>query len=238
MMEVTLSLELLRETRQRPMCQVREVLANGKTCTALAEESLSRLEHVGAVSVVGDEVHITQEQRLRIAELAIARGADPEKIARQLRWQEFEALIKQVLTRSGFLTVNHLVFKGSGRRYEIDVLGAKEPMVLCIDCKHWHRGWAPSKLLTAATNQLERVLVLSRLFMALQRKLPAIAKWRSTRLLPVVLTLADVSSKLMNGVPIVSVWRFRDFLSEVNPWVESLRFVDAWTCEQTRLDSR
>jgi hypothetical protein len=46
-------------------------------------------------------------------------------------------------------------------------------------------------------------------------------------MLPVVLTLADVSSRIVGGVPTVSALRFGTFLSEVGPWVDELRFVDA-----------
>jgi len=224
---------LLRATRESPICEFQGIVASSKACKSLVEESLLTLQEAGAIRIVDEEIHISPEQRLRIAELAVASGVDPERVGRELRWQEFEAFADQVLTRDGFSTANHFVFKGSGRRFEIDVLGAKEAMVLCVDCKHWHHGWAPSKLMAAAKNQLIRVLFLSQVFTACGRKLPTIASWRSARLLPVVLTLADVSSKLMDGVPIVSALRFRDFLSEVNPWVEKLRFVDARICEST-----
>jgi hypothetical protein len=46
-------------------------------------------------------------------------------------------------------------------------------------------------------------------------------------MLPMLLTLADVSSRVVDGVPTVSALRFGTFLSEVGPWLEKLRFVDA-----------
>jgi len=199
-------------------------------CRSLVEESLSRLHRDGAITMMGEEIRITPEQRLKGAELAVTMGADPERVARELRWQEFEAITNHILSREGFATANHFVFKGSGRRFEIDVLGAKEPMVLCIDCKHWHHGWAPSRIIAAAKNQLLRVLFLSQVFACHRGRLQATRNWHSVRLLPVVLTLADVCSKFMDGVPIVSALRFRDFLSEVSPYVEKLRFIDAQLC--------
>ena len=233
---------LLRETRQNLTCQTSEIAASCKMCRSLVEESLLKLREAGVVVLAGEEIQVSLEQRLRIAEFAIAIGADPERVARELRWQEFEAFVDQVLARDGFATLNHFVFKGSGRRFEIDVLGAKEPMMLCIDCKHWHHGWALSKIAAVARNQLLRVLFLSQVLPVCGRKLPA-ATWRSVRLLPIVLTLADVSPKLIDGVPIVSALRFRSFLSEVNPWVDKLHFVDVRRClddvcpSSRRLDS-
>ena len=216
---------LLHETKRDRLCQIHDLAASSKTCRSLVEESLSDLQETGVVAVECEQVRVATEGRVRIAGLAIAGGADPEKVARELRWQEFEAFADQVLAQDGFATLNHFVFKDSGRRFEIDVIAAKEPMVLCVDCKHWHHGWAPSKIAAAARNQLLRVLCLSQAFPVSGRKLPT-GTWRSVRLLPIVLTLADVSPKLIHGVPIVSALRFRSFLSEINPWVQELRFVD------------
>jgi len=231
MMSAALCTALLRETRKNLTCQVSQVVASSKTCGSLVQESLLNLRERGAVALAGEEIQVSLEQRLRIAELAIAIGADPEKVARELRWQEFEAFADQVLAREGFATLNHFVFKESGRRFEIDVIAAKEPVVLCVDCKHWH-GWAPSKIAAAARNQLLRVLCLSQALPLPGRNLPS-GTWCSVRLLPVVLTLADVSPKLIDGVPIVSALRFRSFLSEINPWVDELRFVDLAKCQLT-----
>lgn len=227
---------LLHETRHNPMCKTSEIVTRSKACWSVVEDSLLKLQKAGAVDLAGEEIHITPEQRLRIAELAITRGADPERVARELRWQEFEGLAGQVLSRKGYATSNHFVFKHSGHKYEIDVLGAKEPLVLCVDCKHWHHGWAPRKIMTAARNQLLRVQSLSEVFTTHRRKLH-VTGWRSVRLLPIVLTLADLSSKLIDGVPIVSVLRLRDFLCQINPWVETLRFVDVPVSSQTLLVS-
>ena len=221
---------LLRETRKNLTCHISEVVASSKMCRSLVEESLLKLRERGAVALAGEEIQVSLEQRLRIAELAIAIGADPERIARELRWQEFEAFADQVLARDGFATLNHFVFKDSGRRFEIDVIAAREPIVLCVDCKHWHHGWAPGKIAAAARNQLLRVLHLSQAFPVRGRKLST-GSWRSARLLPAVLTLADVCPKLIDGVPIVSALRFRSFLSEINPWLHELRFIEVPKCQ-------
>jgi hypothetical protein len=79
--------------------------------------------------------------------------------------------------------------------------------------------------MTAARNQFVRVQSLSEVFASYEKK-HRIVGWRSVRLLPIVLTLADVPLKLVDGVPVVSALRFRDFLCEVSPWIETLRFVD------------
>jgi len=216
---------LLRETKETCGCAISKIVASSRTCRSLVEESLLKLRQVDAVSLVGEQIHVSPEQRLRVAELAFAKGIDPERIARELRWQEFEAFADRILRLNAFETLKHFVFKNSGRRFEIDVVGAKEPLLLCIDCKHWHHGWAPSKVTRSAKNQLERVLSLSQLLRAGDARLPT-AGWQLARMLPIVMTLADVSTKLVEGVPVVSALRFTSFLSEINPWVDELRFLD------------
>jgi len=226
MTSAIIHIALLHETRENRVCQIRDLAASMRTCASLVKESLVQLQDTGVLALEEEAVLVSPEERLRIAELAIASGADPARVAKELRWQEFESLADQLLVRDGFTTLIHFVFKAEGRRFEIDVVGAKETLVLCMDCKHWYHGWAPSKITAAARSQMLRVLCLSRVFQTYTRRLP-IKNCRSVRLLPIVLTLADVSSRLVEGVPIVSVFRLRTFLSEVNPWVESLRFVDA-----------
>jgi Holliday junction resolvase-like predicted endonuclease len=227
---------LLHETRQNPMCRKSEIVTKSKACVSVVEALLVKLQEAGVVTLTNEEIHVTPEQRMRIAELAISEGADPEHVARQLRWQEFEGLVARILSREGYATANHFVFRYASRRYEIDVLGAKEPIVLCVDCKHWHHGWATSKVMTAAKNQLLRVKSLSEVFTFYEKK-HHIARWQSVRLLPIVLTLADVSSKMIDGVPIVSALRLRDFLCQVSPWLEKIHFVDIPASPQALLVS-
>jgi Holliday junction resolvase-like predicted endonuclease len=231
-----LHIALLHKTRQNTVCRTDEIATRSKTCLPLVESFLLELRDAGVIALADEEIRVTSEQRMRIAELAISAGADSERVARELRWQEFEELAANVLDVEGYATARHFIFRNSARKYEIDVLGAKEPMVLCVDCKHWHHGWAPSRIMAAARNQMMRVLCLSEAHGSYGRKL-RIADWRSARLLPIILTLADVSSKLVDGVPIVSTLRLRDFLCEVNPWDERLRFIDAPTHSQALLFS-
>jgi hypothetical protein len=235
-MSANVHITLLHETRQNPVCKAGEIPTKSKTCPSAVERFLGELKEAGVITLTDDEIHITSEQRMRIAELAISAGADSERVARELRWQEFEGLAAHILDVGGYATAKHFIFRNSARKYEIDVLGAKEPMVLCVDCKHWHHGWAPSRIMTAARNQMMRVQCLSEGYAFYGRKL-RIAGWPLARFLPIVLTLADVSSKLVDGVPIVSVLRLRDFLCQVSPWDERLRFVDASVRSQALLVS-
>ena len=231
-----LHIALLHETRQGTVCKRDEVVQTSRVCSSVVKESLETLQAAGALTVVGEEIHVTAEQRLRIAEIAVTNGLDPELVARELSWQEFECFTSRILSLEGYLTVNHFIFKHCGHRYEIDILGGKEPLVLCVDCKHWHHGSAASKIKMAAKNQLHRAQSLAEVFASYGKK-HGIAGWGSVQLLPIVLTLADLSPKLIEGVPVVSAFRLRDFLCQVSPWTESLHFIHIPLSSQTLLIS-
>lgn len=226
MTRATLYVTLLRETKERPRCGIPALATSSRTGRSLVEELLLELEGEGALTLEGQEIVVSPGQRMRIAEIAVGLGTDPERVARQLRWQEFEALADRILCQAGYGTTTRFVFKCSGLRFEIDVLGAKEPLVLCIDCKHWQYGWAPSRIAAAAKDQVRRVEFLSQVFRRHENKLSTV-QWKSVQLLPILLTLADVSSRMVDGVPVVSALRFGTFLSEVGPSIEKLRYIDA-----------
>ena len=234
MTNTTLHIALLHETREKSLCRRSEIIRTSRACSTVVEESLHSLQEAGALTIVGENIHVAADQRLRVAETAIMKGADPEHVARELSWQEFERFTSQVLRLEGYATANHFVFKHSGHRYEIDVLGAREPMVLCIDCKHWHHGWAASKIKAAAEHQLLRAQSLSEVFTSYGKK-HQIAGWQSVRLLPIVLTLADLSPELVDGVPVVSAFRLRDFLCQISPWIEKLHFIQVPLSSQALL---
>ena len=226
MTRTALYVTILRETEKTLRCQVEKIAAGMGIGKAGTLELLCKLQCQDLMSLDDEEVVIMPEQRMRIAMLAVAQGSDPEAVSRRLRWQEFEFLADRVLTQNGYDTRTHFVFKHEGHRFEIDVLGAKEPLLLCIDCKHWQYGWAPSRITAAVRNQLLRVTSLSQSFRQLEVRLGT-SHWKSVRMLPVLVTLADVSSRIVSGVPTVSALRFGTFLSEIDPWVGQLRFVDA-----------
>lgn len=220
-----LHIALLHKTRQAPLCKASEIVAKSGTCAHVVEHFLAGLEEAGVVTLTGDGIHVTSEQRMRIAELAISGGADSERVARELRWQEFEEFAAHVLQVEGYATVKHFIFRNFARKYEIDVVAAKEPFLLCVDCKHWHHGWAPSRIMAAARNQMLRATCLSEASLFYGNRL-RIGGWQSVQLLPMLLTLADVSSRLLDGVPIVSALRLRDFLCQVSLRDERLCFID------------
>lgn len=169
----------------------------------------------GLIEFSDGKIFVNSLNRLKIAVEAINLGVDFEKVCRLLDWKEFEEFSSIILEHNGYLTFKKFIFKeGKGKRWEIDVLGVKNSVILCLDCKGWRYGWYKSKLSSAAEKHFERVKALSKELPNLALKL-RIKRNESFIILPLLITLADVSYKNINGSLIVSILRFKSFLYEL-----------------------
>ncbi len=168
-------------------------------------------------------IEVKDEGRLRLAIKAVSSGADVEAVTRLLRWQEFETIAATALQNHGYDVMQNLRFKQAARRWEIDVVGCKKPLVICVDCKSWHRGAAPSTLKRVVEAQEERTLALMN---ALPNNSMTLAcdDWNRAKFIPVVLVLISSRIKFYNGVPVVSVLQLQDFLNQLPLELDSLKF--------------
>jgi hypothetical protein len=147
---------------------------------------------------------------------ALKIHADIGRVCRELDWREFEELTSRALEANHFSVTKHLAFRHNGHRYEIDLVGAKEPLLLCADCKHWSWGLGSSRIQNAARRQFERMRYLADEMPGLADRL-GINAWRRAVILPTVITLSDTTRGLHEGIPIVPILRLRSFLKELNP---------------------
>jgi len=184
---------------------------------------LEKLQNEGLVYLEGDEVNAGSDLRLKLAIKAIALGADVENTSRFLRWQEFEEIAAVALERNGFSASMNVRFKQSGRRWEIDVVGCKNPLVICIDCKHWQHGISASALKRIVDAQVERTRALSESLPNLNLKIE-FAKWDKATFVPTILALVPGSFKFYDEVPVVPVLQLQDFLSQLPAFARSLKY--------------
>ena len=143
-------------------------------------------------------------------------------MARALTWQEFEAFTEECLRTVGFDTQKGLIVEDDSRRWQIDVIAKKSPMILAIDCKHWESPGYESKLNSAAQHQKLAV-------QALIRQMAARGEVGRDGLLvlPMILTLFEPRSRTVDGVVAVSIEQFADFLEGVSPFSPELPFIPA-----------
>jgi len=166
-------------------------------------------------------IEASSNQRVKIAIHAINSGADFERVARFLEWIEFENLAAAAFEANNFDVRRRFHFKWAQRRLEIDILGCREPLIVCVDCKHWGHGWRRSAIVKAVEAQALRTKVLAEALPSLQEEV-GLVQWRQANLIPVVLSLVLGPLKFYNKVPVVPILQLQNFLDELPAHVTSL----------------
>jgi len=166
-------------------------------------------------------VTVNLEQRLKIAIKAIELGVDIERVCRSLTWLEFEDISILAFETNDFMTKKHFRFRWADRRWEIDILALKEPLIICADCKHWHHGWSGSGSRKAAELQTERTKVLAEASKTLNGKI-GVSKWENAYFVPMILSLIPANQKFYKDVPIVPVLQLRDFLPQISAYLDKI----------------
>jgi Holliday junction resolvase-like predicted endonuclease len=161
-------------------------------------------------------------QRLKLAVQAIQLGADVERVSSFLQWKEFENITAVAFERNSYSVKKNLRFKHAGRRWEIDIVGCKRPVAICVDCKHWHHGMYPSALKKIVEEQVKRTFALAESLPELTDKVEC-ALWDRVKLVPAVLSLVKSRFKFYDNVPIVPVLQLQDFLSQLPAYADSLK---------------
>lgn len=168
-----------------------------------------------------EAVVMNREQRLRAAVRVIGLGADPERVCNLLEWNEFEDVSAIAFESIDFSVKKHFRFKHRERRWEIDILALKNPVVACVDCKHWHKGWRRSSIRKIVESQIKRTQALSEASAVLHEKI-GITRWKEAKFIPIVLSLFPGDFKFHEDVPIVPILQLRNFLHEMPAHIDSL----------------
>lgn len=220
--ERDLLISLLKLTRDSPVL-LEHVKSDAKTTTGVARKLLEKLQSEGMVYLNHDTVEADSYSRLKLAVKAISLGADVEYVSSMLRWQEFEEIAAVALERNSYAVAKNVRFKHAGRKWEIDIVGCRKPLVICIDCKHWRHGTGPVALKRIAEAQVERTRALAESLPNVALELECV-KWDRAKFAPAILTLMPVSFKFYDKVPIVPVLQLQDFLSQLPAYTESLKY--------------
>ena len=135
--------------------------------------------------------------RLQAALFAITLGATIEDVSEYLTWRDFEAITGIILEENGFDVTKNLVL--TKPRMEMDVIGKKMNLALLIDCKHW-KNMSKSALDEIVKKQIERV----KRYVADE----------DITALPVIVTLHQEGTQLVENVPIVPIMKLPSFVDE------------------------
>jgi len=204
---------LLKLTRQGPFRK--ELLGkDSRIPMRVADEILGRLCRDGFCQQRRDVIEATPIQRLKIAVRAIRLGADFQRVSNFLQWREFENLAAETFKANDYNVTNNFRFKHAGKRWEIDLLACKDPLVVCVDCKHWHHGWSRATIMRAVEMQTKRTKALANAFPMVYEKI-GLENWKHAMFIPTVLSLIRGPFKFYKKVPIVSILQLRNFLNEL-----------------------
>jgi Holliday junction resolvase-like predicted endonuclease len=220
--EIGLIMSILKLTKNGPASR-ESVNKDAKLPSDIASKLLRKLQTDGMVYLSDNNVDADAGSRLKLAVRAVVLGADIERVSDFLRWQEFEDIAAIALERNGYVVAKNVRFKHAGRKWEIDIVGCKKPLVICIDCKHWRHGMAPSALKRIAVAQVERTRALAASLPHVSLEIEC-AKWNKAKFIPTVLSLTQGSLKFYDMVPIVPVLQLQDFLSQLLAYTESLKY--------------
>jgi Holliday junction resolvase-like predicted endonuclease len=220
--ERNLLISLLKLTKTGSVL-VESVNKDSRMAFSIAVKLLENLQNEGIIYLKNGTIETDSYGRLKIAIKALSLGADVETVSNLLRWQEFEEIAAVALERNGYVATKNVRFKHGGRRWEIDVVGCKKPLVLCVDCKHWHHGMSPSALKKIAEAQADRTRAMAESLPNVKIEIECV-KWNKAKFVPAVLSLITTSAKFCDMVPIVPVLQLQDFLNQLPAYTESLKY--------------
>jgi len=218
--EKDIIVSLLRLTKTGPI-QKELLRKDARVSVQGLDEALRKFFEAGFIRQQRGLVEASSSQRVSMAVQAIKLGADFERVCKFLEWNEFESIAAQAFQANGFRVLRNFRFKQAGKRWEIDVLSCREPLIVCVDCKHWRRGWSRAATVKAVEAQVERTRAFAEALPNYYQK-AQLTEWKSATLVPLILSLVHGPFKFHNNVPIVPVLQLRDFINELPLEVSSL----------------
>jgi Holliday junction resolvase-like predicted endonuclease len=225
-LERDILISILKLTISGPIAE--EIVArDANVPVQVTHELLKEFRDAELIKWQNKVIEASSNQRAKIAIHAIKSGADFERVCRVLEWIEFENLAATAFEANNFDVRRRFRFKWAQRRWEIDVLGCREPLIACVDCKHWTHGWRESAIRKAAEAQALRTKVLAEALSPLRKKI-GLVQWRQATLIPVVLSLVPGPLKFYKKVPIVPILQIQNFLNELPAHITALTHFRAY----------
>jgi len=203
---------ILKHTSNGPV--VKQIVAReANVPVQLANHDLVNLRENGLIEYENEQVELSSNQRVKLALHAINQGTDIERVCSVLEWKEFENFTAHVFEKNNFTVKRNFRFKATQRRWEIDVVAYSEPIIVCVDCKRWRRGWGNSAIIRVAAAQAQRTQVLANSLHFLQQKI-GLDNWKQATLFPAILSLFPGPVKFYNNVPVVPILQTQNFVDE------------------------
>lgn len=162
--------------------------------------------------------------RIALLEALLSRGFTVEYLASLFTWRDFEAFSDEVFTKHGYFSLRNFRFSQGGRRFEVDLLALKKPLLLCVECKHYKKPKAimPSK--QSMERHVERAKALAKSMPRLTLDV-GVSGWGHVKVIPLIITLTQEG--IQKGVPVVPVFKLNTFLLELDSNIDLICSFDA-----------
>lgn len=214
-------LAILKETAELNYVSMEDISREARIPRSLVREIIREFSEDGLFKFNNENVIVDYEQRLKIALRAVELGSDIERVARFLTWTEFEKFSRISFEENGFTVKRNFRFTWLKKRWEIDVIGIKKPLVISADCKHWQQKWSGAASLKAVEKQIERTRSLADASKYLMNEI-GIKEWKYAYFVPIVLSLFPSQHKFYERTPIVPILSLNDFLKNVIVHLEDI----------------
>ncbi len=143
----------------------------------------------------------------------LKKGKNIEEILKEHAWQEFEAIVAQILEEHGFEIERNVRFTLNKKRHEIDIIASRFDEILCVDCKKWNmRQGKTTALKYAAADQIVRA-----------KNYKKFKKLKKKKIYPLIVTFLEENIFFADKVPIVPVWKLNDFMLEFPEYQKELK---------------
>lgn len=164
--------------------------------------------------------------RVSLVEALLSYGFTAECLARLLSWKSFEEFLGGVFDRHGYSLIRNFRFSCGGRRFEVDILALKKPLVICVECKHYKRPRTAAPDKRILERHTERTRALAESIPGLSLEL-GVSGWGKIKVLPLIVTLLQES--FYRKIPVVPVFKLNSFLLELDANIDSMCYFEAVT---------
>ncbi|MEM0066615.1 MAG: hypothetical protein QXZ22_01360 [Sulfolobales archaeon] len=201
-------------------------LFSEKPCVKLGELGSDVAEELINLQLVyrGMSGELCIRSVVQLAMVSIKQGCDPTKVSTYLNWRDFEAFVAEALLESGYEVFKN--FRFGVKKWEFDVLAVNttSSLGIAIDCKHWSPKYSSSgKMRDVALVHLEK---LKKFLDWCNYELPDHPLLRKIKkFYGLIVTISESVRGSIQGVAVVPIYYFRDFIENLGYYVEELKVV-------------
>lgn len=211
---------VLRLTKNGPI-DYTLVSKSARIPAQVANYSLRKLERNRLIYLRKRVLAVSSKQRIEVAILALKSGSDFESICRQLKWKEFEEVSMRAFEAHNYVVKKNFRFSHREKRWEIDLVACRKPIIVSADCKHWKRNWSRAAIVNFVERQTERTKSFADALPKLWIKLE-LGYWQYAKVIPIILSLQSSPFKFHHDTPIVSILQLQSFLTNMHAEIDCL----------------